>query len=223
MINFPVLTEYATLKTSTYVSGTNTATGYQRANNQLFPASIYRAFFAAVQQLVSWLEADEEAVITPTFIDSFQNFGGGFTPLGYYKDRMKRVWLSGVVARKTSSAWVASTSVALNAYLISGFNLYKVTTAGTTGASAPVHTSGSAANGTATLLYIGDIGHIFTLPVGYRPATIEMLNIMVYDGSTYRPTDIRINTDGRVVINVASGVPSAIVFAALTGFSFRVA
>jgi hypothetical protein len=54
------------------------------------------------------------------------------------------------------SAWAGTTSVSLNAYIYSSSgNYYRVTVAGTTGASSPTHTSGSAANGGATLLYVG--------------------------------------------------------------------
>jgi hypothetical protein len=64
----------------------------------------------------------------------------------------------------SSTAWAASTSVALNSFVtatvtsnISGQGTvtqtitYKVTSAGTTGTNAPTHTFGSATNGTATL------------------------------------------------------------------------
>jgi len=52
------------------------------------------------------------------------------------------------------SAWSANTALALNAYVSFGGRLYTVTTAGTTGTTGPSHTSGSATNGSATLLYL---------------------------------------------------------------------
>ena len=53
------------------------------------------------------------------------------------------------------SAWVATTSVSLNAYLVTTTGkIYQVTGAGTTGPAAPTHTTGAAANGTASLTYI---------------------------------------------------------------------
>ena len=51
--------------------------------------------------------------------------------------------------------WVASTLVAAGDEIDSGTKRYIVTIKGTTGLSAPNHTSGSIPNGTATLLYTG--------------------------------------------------------------------
>jgi len=64
----------------------------------------------------------------------------------------------------SSSAWAASTSVTLNAFITANVTsniagqgtitqtiTYKVTSAGTTGTAAPTHTFGAATNGTATL------------------------------------------------------------------------
>lgn len=56
-----------------------------------------------------------------------------------------------------SKDWTASTKVTLRQVLKSGNNYYQVTTGGTTGTSAPTHTSGSSTNGTATLTYVSDI------------------------------------------------------------------
>ena len=51
--------------------------------------------------------------------------------------------------------WVTLTAVALNDQIYYADRLYTVTIAGTTGATAPVHTSGTAVNGGATLEYVG--------------------------------------------------------------------
>lgn len=51
--------------------------------------------------------------------------------------------------------WASNTYVNINSTIYSGSNKYVVTTSGKFGSSAPTHTSGSASNGTATLLYIG--------------------------------------------------------------------
>jgi hypothetical protein len=52
------------------------------------------------------------------------------------------------------TAWTATTAVAQNAYLSFGNRLYTVTVAGTTGSTGPTHTSSTAANGSATLLFV---------------------------------------------------------------------
>jgi hypothetical protein len=53
--------------------------------------------------------------------------------------------------------WVASLPVTLNEVLVYSGNYYTVTTAGTLGTAGPTFTSGSAANGTATLTYGGTV------------------------------------------------------------------
>ena len=54
------------------------------------------------------------------------------------------------------TAWIATTSVSLNAYLVvtATGKIYQVSGAGTTGPAAPVHTTGAVANGTASLTYV---------------------------------------------------------------------
>ena len=53
------------------------------------------------------------------------------------------------------NTWVASATIALNAQIYYGANLYTATVGGTLGVTAPTHTSGAVANGTATLTYAG--------------------------------------------------------------------
>lgn len=55
------------------------------------------------------------------------------------------------------TAWAATAAVSLNAYVYAGDLLYQVTVAGTTGSTAPSHTSGAVANGTATLKFVASI------------------------------------------------------------------
>ena len=51
--------------------------------------------------------------------------------------------------------WTASTAYTVGQQIYYANRLYTVTTAGTTGSTAPSHTSGAASNGTATLTYVG--------------------------------------------------------------------
>ena len=53
--------------------------------------------------------------------------------------------------------WTATTAYTLNQQIFYGNNLYTVTTAGTSGSTAPTHTSGSVANGSTVLAYAGSV------------------------------------------------------------------
>lgn len=54
----------------------------------------------------------------------------------------------------TNVAWSNGASIALNAFIYNGVNVYKATTGGVLGTTAPNHTSGTVANGTAQLEYV---------------------------------------------------------------------
>jgi hypothetical protein len=54
--------------------------------------------------------------------------------------------------------WVTATPYTAGQQIASAGRLYTVTTTGTSGATAPTHTSGAVANGTATLTYVGLAG-----------------------------------------------------------------
>ena len=56
--------------------------------------------------------------------------------------------------------WTATTALSLNDKVWYASNLYKVTVAGTTNSTAPTHISGSASNGTATLVYVSKVSAI---------------------------------------------------------------
>ena len=72
--------------------------------------------------------------------------------------------------------WVATTSVSLGAQIYYGANLYTVSTAGTTGSTAPTFTSGSAANGSATLTYAGQVATATVSQVGGKITTVSIAN-----------------------------------------------
>ena len=76
----------------------------------------------------------------------------------YYKDVINSrseyiYWMDHPAVSVNATAFATTTAVSVGAHLYVSNRLYRVTVAGTTGASAPTHTSGVAANGTATLAY----------------------------------------------------------------------
>ena len=72
--------------------------------------------------------------------------------------------------------WAATTSYSLGDQIYYGANLYTVTTAGTTGSTAPTHTSGSAANGSTVLAYAGVVATATVTQVGGKITTVSMAN-----------------------------------------------
>lgn len=88
-------------------------------------------------------------------------------------------------------SWVASTPVTLNSQIFFGGYLYTVSTAGTTGSTAPTHTSGTVANGTAQLTYAG-IQATATSALNYFASNLV-------PGVAYLDTYIAVlTTDGRI-------------------------
>ena len=65
-------------------------------------------------------------------------------------------WVAMNTGVNAPTAWAASTDLTLGAAVSTSGRAYVCTIAGTTGGSAPTHTDGEAANGSATLLYVGD-------------------------------------------------------------------
>jgi hypothetical protein len=61
------------------------------------------------------------------------------------------------VSYPTSTSWAATTAYALDAIVAANGLLYKCTVAGTSGSTAPSHTSGTATDGTVTWQYRGKI------------------------------------------------------------------
>lgn len=80
--------------------------------------------------------------------------------------------------------WKATTAFSLNDVVVVGGRIYTVTVAGTTGASAPTHTSGAATNGTATLTFVNFRG------VATWAATTPVVlgELIAYNDQLYRVT-----------------------------------
>ena len=72
--------------------------------------------------------------------------------------------------------WAATTAVSLGDQIYFGANLYTVTTAGTTGSTAPTHTSGAVANGSSTLTYAGVVATATVTQEGGKITNVSMAN-----------------------------------------------
>ncbi|HCH8378478.1 TPA: hypothetical protein NNT01_004504 [Salmonella enterica] len=66
-------------------------------------------------------------------------------------------WVCTTGGYYNTNAWVASTAYAVNTYVNANGKVYRCTVAGTSGTSAPNHSSGTASNGSATFEYIGTL------------------------------------------------------------------
>lgn len=91
--------------------------------------------------------------------------------------------------------WTADTAVTLGTYLFSNIFIYEVTTAGTTGSTAPPYPSSNGGyppstpitDGTAQITYVGNVENInyVALPEGLR--TLDIVNINLYWGNSRVP------------------------------------
>ena len=72
--------------------------------------------------------------------------------------------------------WTATTVVTTGQQIYYGANLYTVSSGGTTGTTAPTHTSGSAANGSTTLAYAGVVAIATVTQEGGKITTVSMAN-----------------------------------------------
>lgn len=91
----------------------------------------------------------------------------------------------------TGDLWAATTAYALNALIsTTGGRIYRVTTAGTSGASEPVHTSGAAANGTAQMTFVSNGGTAGTgvtmAPVWAASTAYAVDDVYITGGRLYR-------------------------------------
>jgi hypothetical protein len=104
------------------------------------------------------------------------------------------------------TTWSATMPMTANQIIISGSNMYRVTVGGTGAATAPVHTSGSVASGTATLLYLGVAPSVtFTLSGGRISAT----NII--QAGTNVPADLTVSFTASLGAGGAAPVATVVV------------
>jgi hypothetical protein len=117
--------------------------------------------------------------------------------------------------------WTATTVVTLGQQIYFGANLYTVSTAGTTGSTAPTHTSGSAANGTATLTYAGVVATATVTQEGGKITTVTMANRG--SGYTSAPTVTfadSLGGSGSSATGTANLVANSLQVTAITGTLF---
>ena len=107
--------------------------------------------------------------------------------------------------------WTSGASSTANTRYYSGNNVYVATTGGAFGTSAPTHTSGSASNGAATLLWIGTLG---TLGNPYITTALTIGTQYFYGGNLYTavattaPTAPPTHTTGVVGSFLYAGTPA---------------
>lgn len=78
--------------------------------------------------------------------------------------------------------WVTSTAFAANSYCSYNGNIYKTTAGGTTGATPPTHTTGSASDGTVTWTY--QSGYFETITADTDECILD--NQIIIDGAVWR-------------------------------------
>jgi hypothetical protein len=84
---------------------------------------------------------------------------------------------SPMVGPTGATRWAAATALAANQVRMWNGNIYVVSVAGTSGASGPTHTSGTAVNGAATLLWVGTAG---TLGAPFMSASAHVLGTFYF-------------------------------------------
>ena len=97
------------------------------------------------------------------------------------------------------TSWTSSTALNANDQIFASNRLYTVTVAGTTGSTAPTHTSGSATNGTATLAYAGEAATaICLIKYGAGYSTTPSITI-TGDGTLATATASTVKSEARIV------------------------
>ena len=96
-------------------------------------------------------------------------------------------------------AWVANTAFTANEQIYVSNRLYTVTVAGTTGSTAPTHTTGSVTNGTATLAYAGEAATaVCLIKYGAGYSTTPSVTI-TGDGTLATATSSTVKSEARIV------------------------
>ena len=89
---------------------------------------------------------------------------------------------SPVVTCSGASRWLATTAVTAGQIRFAGTNVYTASAGGTTSATAPTHTSGTATDGTVTWLWVGNTG---TIGNAFQTTTPTVGTMYFYGGNLY--------------------------------------
>ena len=119
----------------------------------------------------------------------------------------ERIKFSEVIASKYET-WATGVVIAIGNYRRYGDNLYRATSAGTTGTIAPIHTSGNESDGTVSWDYVHD-GAGYVEIVGYTSGTVVTADVVKELPQTSLAGTVRWSRDAW---SEANGYPRCVTF-----------
>lgn len=100
--------------------------------------------------------------------------------------------------------WVASTVYTVDSYVVAGNNVYRCSVAGTSGSTMPIHTSGTATDGSVTWEYIDKIYHYNNININPNcdEIIIKDVTYLNWTDASKIPVKVQSNSNqGRIVID----------------------